>query len=247
MIRLQSIVKSYEMGNHTVRALRGVDLHVGAGEMVAIMGPSGSGKSTLMNVLGCLDRPCSGTYLLDGEDVSRLGSDELSEVRNKKIGFVFQSFNLLALDSAAENVALPLIYGGARDAKERALAAIEKVGLASRAHHKPSELSGGQRQRVAIARAIVGNPPLILADEPTGNLDTKTGEEILAIFSELNSAGATVVLVTHERDIAVHCERIITLRDGLIDTDERLGSSSVEDGSMCPVEEEEDETLHAAV
>jgi putative ABC transport system ATP-binding protein len=222
MIRLEGIGKDYRMGDQTVTALRDVSLHIEAGEMVAIMGPSGSGKSTLMNVLGCLDPPTAGRYELDGRDVSRLGRDELAAVRNGKIGFVFQSFHLLPLSSALENVALPLLYAGASGAKDRALGALERVGLTHRAHHKPNELSGGQRQRVAIARALVTSPPVILADEPTGNLDSRTGEEILEIFAELNRAGTTVILVTHERDVAEHARRILTVRDGLLVSDETV-------------------------
>jgi putative ABC transport system ATP-binding protein len=222
VIRLSEIKKEYPMAEQTVQALKGVSVNIEAGEFVAIMGPSGSGKSTLMSILGCLDQPTSGSYELDGRDVSRLEGDELAAVRNRKIGFVFQSFNLLSLQSAAENVALPLLYAGESGATEKAMAALEKVGLAHRAHHRPSEISGGQRQRVAIARALVTSPPVILADEPTGNLDTKTGEEILAIFAGLNRQGATVVLVTHERDVAEHARRILTVRDGLLVSDERI-------------------------
>jgi putative ABC transport system ATP-binding protein len=220
VIQLTAIAKEYAMGHETVTALHHVDLHIGAGELVAIMGPSGSGKSTLMNVLGCLDSPTRGAYVLDGRDVSRLGPDELSIVRNQKLGFVFQSFNLLPRQSVLDNVALPLLYSGASRARERAMEALESVGLAGRARHKPTEISGGQKQRVAIARALVTKPPVILADEPTGNLDTKTSEEILAIFGELNRQGTTVILVTHERDVAEHAERIVTIRDGRIVADE---------------------------
>jgi len=222
MIRLVGIEKDYEMGDEVVPALREVDLHVPRGSFVAIMGPSGSGKSTLMNILGCLDRPTRGQYFLDGQDVSHLDDDELAGVRNQKIGFVFQSFNLLHHATAAENVALPLIYAGADDQNERALRALEKVALKHRANHHPTELSGGQRQRVAIARAIITEPPLILADEPTGNLDTRTSEEILAIFEDLYRAGSTIVMVTHERDVAEHAARIVTFRDGRLVTDETV-------------------------
>jgi putative ABC transport system ATP-binding protein len=224
MIRLEDLSKEYEMAGHKVAALQGVSLRIEAGEEVAIMGPSGSGKSTLMNLLGCLDQPSSGRYELDGRDVSRLDADELAAVRNKKIGFVFQSFNLLPQQSAVENVALPLLYAGEPGARERAMHALERVGLAHRAHHRPTEISGGQRQRVAIARALVTSPPVILADEPTGNLDTRTGEEILALFAELNQAGTTVVLVTHERDVAEHARRILTIRDGRLVSDERVAN-----------------------
>jgi len=222
MIRLLGLEKDYEMGNQIVPALREVDLHVPRGSFVAIMGPSGSGKSTLMNILGCLDRPSRGQYLLDGADISDLADDDLAGIRNRKIGFVFQSFNLLHHSTAAENVALPLVYAGAEDQIARALRALERVALADRADHRPSELSGGQRQRVAIARAIITDPPLILADEPTGNLDSRTSEEILAIFEHLHRAGTTVVMVTHERDVAEHAARIITFRDGRLVSDETL-------------------------
>jgi putative ABC transport system ATP-binding protein len=232
MITLNGIKKSYQMGSHAVEALKSIDLQVTAKEMVAIMGPSGSGKSTLMNILGCLDRPSAGVYTLDGRNVSHLDADELAQVRNKKIGFVFQNFNLLSLDTALDNVALPLLYGRVADARKKAREAIRKVGLETRAHHKPSELSGGQRQRIAIARAIVSNPPLILADEPTGNLDTQTGEEILSIFAALNAAGTTVVMVTHEREVAEHCHRILTMRDGVLAKDERLAGSQIKQNAI---------------
>ena len=225
LVRLDGVGKVYEMGGHQVKALRRVDLEISAGEMIAIMGPSGSGKSTLMNVLGCLDSPSFGTYELDGRDVSGMDEDELAQVRNRKLGFVFQSFNLLPLISAVENVALPLLYAGERDATKRALEALDQVGLSGRESHRPTEMSGGQRQRVAIARALVTSPPVILADEPTGNLDSQTGEEILAIFAELNRRGSTVVLVTHEREVAERAERIITIQDGLLARDELVPSS----------------------
>jgi putative ABC transport system ATP-binding protein len=216
----EDLYKSYVMGTgetqQTVHALDGVTLAIEEGEMVAIRGPSGSGKSTLMNILGCLDRPTSGTYVLSGEDVSRMSGNALAEVRNRRIGFVFQTFNLLPRMSALENVELPLLYGGASNAKKRALDALTVVGLGERSHHRPNQLSGGQRQRVAIARAIVTNPAIVLADEPTGALDTKTGEEILTLFKQLNSQGRTIILVTHDLKVAEHCQREIYLRDGKI-------------------------------
>ncbi len=221
VIRLRGITKIYRMGDIEVHALRGVDLDVQRGELLAIMGPSGSGKSTLMNIIGCLDQPTSGRYWLDGEDVSHMDDDRLAEVRNRRIGFVFQSFNLLARTSALDNVELPLIYGGVRNRREKARAALEAVGLGERIHHRPNELSGGQQQRVAIARALVTNPAIILADEPTGNLDSRSGEEIMGIFQQLNEEqGITIVLVTHEPDIAAHTRRIVRLQDGNIVHDE---------------------------
>jgi putative ABC transport system ATP-binding protein len=223
MIRLTDITKEYRMGGEVVHALAGLSFHVAEGEFVAIMGPSGSGKSTLMNILGCLDKPTSGHYELAGEDVSKLAGDQLAEVRNRRIGFVFQSFNLLSMSSAAENVALPLMYAGARNAKARALKALERVGLGSRAKHRPNEMSGGQRQRVAIARALVTAPAIILADEPTGNLDTKTGIEILGLFEELHNEGSTVMMVTHEPEVAEYTQRILMVRDGLLGSDEPVG------------------------
>src|SRR5499427_595671 len=213
--------KTYEMGDQQVNALRGVNLRIRHNEYVAIMGPSGSGKSTLMNLIGCLDSPSQGKYWLNGHDVSELNDDELARIRNKEIGFVFQTFNLLARATALHNVELPLIYNGtpAGERTERAKAVLESVNLGERMMHKPNELSGGQRQRVAIARALVNNPSIILADEPTGNLDSKTGEEIMELFDELHRRGNTIVLVTHEPDIATHARRTVHLRDGLIEMD----------------------------
>jgi putative ABC transport system ATP-binding protein len=216
MIDLQNIVKIYKLGDVEVIALDGVTCRIEAGEMVSIMGPSGSGKSTLMNLIGCLDRPTSGQYLLDGKDVSNLKDDELAEIRNKKIGFVFQSFNLLTQATTVANVALPLVYSGVGNKYERALEALELVGMGQRAKHRPSEISGGEQQRVAIARALVNNPALILADEPTGNLDTQTSKGIMLLLKRLNSQGITIVLVTHEDDIAAYTNRTIHLRDGKI-------------------------------
>lgn len=222
-IVLKDVVKTYWMGDTVVHALAGINLVIETGEFTAIMGPSGSGKSTLMNILGCLDRPTSGSYLLDGAEVATLNDDQLALTRNKKIGFVFQNFNLLARMSSLQNVALPMTYAGMerKERLEKARLALERVGLGDRIHHKPTELSGGQRQRVAIARSLVNEPTIILADEPTGNLDTKSGDEIMAIFCELNQQGRTVVLVTHEPEIAAYTRRIIHFRDGKIVDDER--------------------------
>jgi putative ABC transport system ATP-binding protein len=221
LIELSGVTKSYDQGEMQVNALRGVDLTIGRAELVAIIGPSGSGKSTLMHILGCLDQPTSGTFTLDGEDVSSLSSFQLAKIRNQKIGFIFQTFNLLPKASLLRNVELPMLYGGvsSSERRERALAALSRVGLKERAKAKPSELSGGQRQRVAIARAIVMNPSLILADEPTGNLDTKTGNEILAIFDEMHQAGHTIAIVTHDPRIAERCHRVIRIEDGAILSD----------------------------
>lgn len=219
LIETRDIRKTYSLGKNTVEALKGISLAVKGGEFTAIMGSSGSGKSTFMNIIGCLDNPTSGQYILDGIDVSKMGEDQRAAIRNGKIGFVFQSFNLLSRHTALENVELPLIYAGVDKSADMAMAALEEVGIAHRATHKPNELSGGERQRVAIARAIVLSPPLILADEPTGNLDTKTGDEIMNMFKRLNEKGTTVLIVTHEPDIAGWCRRVIHIRDGLVLSD----------------------------
>ena len=222
LIKLQDIGKRYVIGSEEIFALRGVDLEIYKGEFVALMGPSGSGKSTLMNILGCLDTPTKGNYILNGTDVSNLNDNELAEIRNKEIGFVFQTFNLLPRSSSLENVALPLVYAGiAKEARTtRAIEVLDSVGLGNRMYHKPNELSGGQRQRVAVARALVNNPAIILADEPTGNLDTKTSIEIMGLIEEIHQKGNTIILVTHEEDIAKHAHRIVRMRDGAVESDE---------------------------
>jgi putative ABC transport system ATP-binding protein len=223
MIQVRDLAKIYTIGNQEVQALRSIDLDIVKNEFTALMGPSGSGKSTLMNILGCLDSPSRGSYFLNGQDVSRMEDDELAEVRNREIGFIFQTFNLLPRYSALENVALPLIYKGIgkTERNRRAKEVLEQVGLADRMDHKSNELSGGQRQRVAVARALVNEPSIILADEPTGNLDTKTSYEIMALLDEIHKSGNTIILVTHEEDIALHAKRIVRLRDGLIESDQQ--------------------------
>jgi len=221
IIKLEGITREYVMGSEHVRALRGIDLEIRRNEYVAIMGPSGSGKSTMMNMLGCLDTPSAGRYWLNGHEASKMHDDDLARVRNKEIGFVFQTFNLLPRASALANVELPLVYAGisGRERRRRAETALQRVGLGERMHHKPNELSGGQRQRVAIARALVNEPSILLADEPTGNLDSTTSEEIMRVFGALHSQGQTVILVTHEPDIAAHAHRVVLLRDGQVDSD----------------------------
>jgi putative ABC transport system ATP-binding protein len=221
-IDVRNVTRTYKMGDIEVHALRGVSFTVARGEYVAIMGPSGSGKSTMMNVIGCLDRPSSGNYLLDGTDVSKLDDNALAEIRLKKLGFIFQGFNLLARTDAIKNVSLPLFYAGVpgRIRTERAVAALTSVGLGDRTHHKPNELSGGQQQRVAIARALINDPTVLLADEPTGNLDTATSADVLDLFGKLHSDGRTIIVVTHDEEIAHHAKRIIRLRDGLVLSDE---------------------------
>ena len=229
LIETRDLWKTYTMGDEQIHALRGVSISIERGEYAAIMGPSGSGKSTLMNLIGCLDTPSKGTYLLNGKEVSTMNDNELARIRNEEIGFVFQTFNLLPRATALHNVELPLVYAGvsAKERQDRAKAALEKVELGSRMGHRPNELSGGQRQRVAIARALVNNPSILLADEPTGNLDSKTGVEIMALFARLHEAGNTIVLVTHEPDVAAHAHRTISIRDGQVEKDEtRVAISS---------------------
>ncbi len=222
VIEIKDVIKFYEVGTQVVKALRGVSLSIQKGEYVAIMGPSGSGKSTLMNVIGALDTPTGGDYILNGTNVSELTDEKLAEIRNREIGFVFQTFNLLPRYTALENTVLPLIYAGIpkHERNERGLEAIEKVGLSERSAHKPNELSGGQRQRIAVARALINRPSIVLADEPTGNLDSKTSEDIMALFEEIHGGGNTIILVTHEEDIAQHAHRIIRLKDGVVESDE---------------------------
>jgi putative ABC transport system ATP-binding protein len=236
MIELKNIIKNYKMGEIEVPVLRGLSFRVNRGEMVAIMGPSGCGKSTLMNIIGCLDTPTSGSYFLDGAEVSKLTDSQLAELRNKKIGFVFQTFNLLPRTPAVTNVELPMLYGNAANRTKRAMEALEKVGLVERAQHKPNQLSGGEQQRVAIARAMVNNPSIILADEPTGNLDSKASLEIIRIMRRLNAEeGITIILVTHERDIAIHTQRIVFLRDGQVIGEEIITQRKT--NPSVPVEE----------
>jgi len=221
LIQITNIKRDFQLGNETINVLKGIDLQINKGEYVALMGPSGSGKSTLMNLLGCLDTPTSGTYILNGNDVSQMHDDDLAEIRNKEIGFVFQTFNLLPRTTALDNVALPMIYAGysKTDRNIRATEVLKQVGLDDRMDHQPNQLSGGQRQRVAVARALVNKPSIILADEPTGNLDSKTSVEIMKLFGDIHAAGNTVILVTHEEDIAKYAHRIIRLRDGMIESD----------------------------
>lgn len=241
LLHMGGIYKYYELGGQTVRALDGIDLDIYPGEMVAIMGPSGSGKSTLMHIIGALDVPTAGLYQIDGIDVSEMDEYELAALRNLKIGFVFQGFNLLARTTALENVELPLVYAKRKDKTERALLALDRVGLGDRVDHKPNQLSGGQQQRVAIARAIAGDPRLILADEPTGNLSTQQSEEIMQIFQELNDEGRTVVMVTHEQDIGAHCKRIVSIRDGRVVGDEDVENRLIASDILAKLAEEREQ------
>jgi putative ABC transport system ATP-binding protein len=247
VVEVRDLRKDYRIGSVIVHALRGISMQVQPGELVAIMGPSGSGKSTFMNLVGCLDRPTSGSYLLDGVYVTRLRTSALADIRNRKLGFIFQGYNLLPRMDALDNVMLPMLYGGvpASERRERAMAALEAVGLGDRAHHRPSEMSGGQQQRVSIARALVNTPSLNLADEPTGNVDSRTSMEIVAILQRLNQAGATIILVTHEPDIAAFCSRRVTFRDGLVVSDRPQEPASAE-ASLAGWPAETDETEAAA-
>jgi putative ABC transport system ATP-binding protein len=246
LIEVKDLAKVYYMGDVEVHALRGITMSIAEGEMVAIMGPSGSGKSTLMNIIGCLDQPSDGMYMLDGVDVGELSDDQLATIRNQKIGFVFQQYMLLPRTSALRNVELPMLYGKRQNRHQRASAALEAVGMGERVHHLPNELSGGQQQRVAIARALVNDPRIIMADEPTGALDSKTGEEIMAIFQRLNrEQGITVILVTHEADIAQHAQRIIHVRDGALDHDEIVENRTIAAGPV-PETEQPAAALHEA-